>query len=282
MYDAVYESNGKTFVFGIANNIIFDISNLTDIPVDVSTSQGYGQIGETVENMSVAGKTFKISGKILGDANSLKNSMLNIFAPLSAGRLTFQGKYYLDCVVKTTPAIGIKKTSPEFTMQLYAAYPYWKSVKPKSNISGGTTPSFSFPVNYAQPHKFGTFTRELYLNCFNSGNVKTDFKLTITTNTSTQNPKVVNVQTQEFIRVADTINTGESIQIYRESGILRVEKTTADGTEDIFDKLDEESTLFFLRSGDNLLRPFADSGEDQMLIQVDYADTVTGVYDGIA
>lgn len=51
MFDAIFKaSNGLTFSFGYKAGVLWSITPLGDLPVDLETSQGYQQVGATVES----------------------------------------------------------------------------------------------------------------------------------------------------------------------------------------------------------------------------------------
>ena len=58
MFDAIFKaSNGLTFSFGYKAGVLWSITPLGDLPVDLETSQGYQQVGATVESRSISGVT---------------------------------------------------------------------------------------------------------------------------------------------------------------------------------------------------------------------------------
>ncbi|MCD8208140.1 MAG: phage tail family protein [Bacteroidales bacterium] len=261
---------------------------LSELDVDIGTSQGVKQIGSTVENRSVAGMTRVITGTILHDANAIKQQMLHIFTPFTSGKLYFNDKFYCDCVVSKTPEIGKLHRNVEFEMEVYCAYPYWLGAEATNVFMNTYTPCFRFPgptsaigTNYDQ-HCFGTKNESSFVNIYNEGDVDATFDLIFTTDADTvSNYGIVNVYTLETIIINDTLTFGESVRVYRDGAQLCVEKTDADGNvTDIFSKLDEDSNLFYLTPGDNVFRAFAD--DDLMpVVIITYNTTYLGVYDGM-
>lgn len=282
MYNARYVSeSGKIFRFGYEYGSLFDIEDLTGLDVDVSYSQGFGQIGETVENQSVGSNRMKISGKLLNPAPDVKRQMLSVFAPMTGGRLYFNERYYIDCVVKKTPFITVGQKSPEFLIELTAPYPFWLSTKKSTFTLGDYTPAFSFPVNYAEPHVFGIKNPSAFANCVNNGMVPTNFKLEFRTQTTTQNPQIIHVLSQRFLKLNTEIAQGETYTVYREGNRLKVEKTANGVTTDAFSVLDEDSSLFDMEVGDNVIRAAADDGEDQLVTVITFNEATVGVYEGL-
>ena len=282
MYTAKFEnSNGKIFYFGYKYGNIFDIDGLTGLDVSVSMSQGFNQVGETVENLSVESNQLEISGILLGESKESKRKMLSVFAPLQKGKLTFENKYFIDCVVKKTPIITIDKNDAKFELVLVAPYPYWQKSNIKSFVSGGYTPAFSFPVNYALPHIFGEKNQNAFMTCNNDGDVEAFYKLEFRSLSETTNPYIINVETQEFLKLNTTVTADDKITVYRSGGRLVVEKVTNDIATDAFSALDEDSDLMYMHVGNNLIKADADNGADQLISTITFYDIVVGVYEGI-
>ena len=280
MYNAKFvSSNGKTFNFGYESGNIFDISGLTGFNVAIATSQGFSQIGETVENQSVGSQIFNITGKLFKNVVELKNKMLSTFVPFTSGRLYFNERFFIDCFVQKTPTIQIGNKIPKFTLQLFAPYPFWQSVSKNSFVFGGYTPAFSFPVNYAQPHKFGIKSDSMFLNCYNGGTVEANYTLKIRTSTYLKNPSIINAQSQEFLALQGEINAGEELTVYKVENRLRVELLVNGVIVDVFSWLDEDSTLFSIHVGDNIIRATAEEGEENMIASISFNDTVVSVYE---
>lgn len=282
MYEARFEnSKGQTFFFGYSHGNIFDIEGLTGQDLNVAMSQGFNQIGETVENISIGSKLLEIKGRILGDATQEKRNMLAVFAPFESGRLIFEDKYFIECSVKYTPLITPEKQDPRFELVLVAPYPYWQKLTAESHTVGGWKPMFSFPVNYGEPHIFGIEATGAFINAYNSGEVEAYYRLEFYAKGEVKNPEVINVRTQEFIRINTTLYNGDKIVIYRKGGKLIVEKESAGIVEDAFNLLDEDSDLLSMHVGDNILKATASKNDTLLLTTLVFNAAVVGVYEGI-
>lgn len=283
MYNAQFVTeDGQKFNFGYDFGTLIDIDPLSEITVSVDTSQGYQQTGMTVENRSIGGISRTITGRILGKANDIKRRMLLIFTPFTSGKLIFNGEYYCDTVVKRTPSIEVKDRDAKFTLMLYCAYPYWKQLKETNYVLGGYTPAFSFPANYANPHRFGIKNPNAFVNCRNIGAVDALLDVEFTANANVTNYGITNIYTLQRLVINDTISTREKVRVFRKEGRLYVEKETEGGTLDIFAALSEESDLFTLRPGDNILTPIADSnGTENLIVSVSFSAAYAGVFDGM-
>ena len=129
MYNVIFESeNGQKYVFGADGETVFDMDLGNGVSVDIGTSQGFSQVGETVESMTVGGRQISVRGDIFGNIQSRKKIMRKVFAPFVWGKLIFEGKHYIRVCVKDTPTFSPVKDDGRFTMLLYAPFPFFYSV----------------------------------------------------------------------------------------------------------------------------------------------------------
>jgi hypothetical protein len=282
MYKARFEnSKGQVFYFGYQHGNIFDIDGLTGQDLKIATSQGFNQIGETVESISIGSKNLEIKGRLLGEATQEKKHMLAVFAPFESGRLIFEDKYFIECSVKYTPLITPEKQDPRFELVLVAPYPYWQKLIAESHKVGGWQPKFSFPVNYAESHIFAIETTGAFINVYNAGQVEANYKMEFYAKGEVENPEVINVRTQEFVRLNTILQNGEKIVIERKNGKLIIEKEAEGIVSDAFDILDEDSDLLFMHVGDNVLKATALRNENLLVTTIIFNAAVVGVYEGI-
>lgn len=258
------------------------VTGIDGIPVTLVTSQGFDQIGETLDKMSVESRSIGIIGRIDNFEPAQLRAINNMFRPMTVVRMYFEDKYWIDCAVQESPVFTYNLRSVVFAVKLSAPYPFWKSTTMSFYRLGGTIGGFNFPVSYNVPHNFGLYAETLFLNCVNRGNTKVDYIVEMTCSSGTAtNLTLTNAQNQKFIRVNTSITASDTVRIFRENNILRVTKTTNGITSDIFSALDEDSNLFWLDVGDNVLRADKESGDGVMIVSVSFYDTVTGVRYGI-
>ncbi len=281
MYNVIFESdNGQKYVFGVDGETVFDMDLGNGVSVDIGTSQGFSQVGETVESMTVGGRQINVRGDIFGNVQSRKKMMRKVFAPFAWGKLIFDGKYYIRVCVKDTPTFSPIKDDGRFTMLLYAPFPFFYSVDDAHYNIGEITPMFSFPVNYATPHKFGERGTEKYTNVYNNGDIAVPFNVYMETFGTSANPLIVNLDTQEYLKLNGTLNTGDVANIYRDSNnILRAELSTGGESVDILSWVDDGSTLFQLNPGDNIIAFDDDAGGGSLTVKFTFSPAVVAVYE---
>lgn len=281
MYSCKFISdNGTIFLLGTANNIVFDIDGLSGISVDLGTSQGFAQVGETVETKSIGGKTLTVKGVIYKNLATTKKSLKNAFSAFASGRLIFENNTYIYVNVKETPTISPLKNNGVFTFRLFAPFPFFKELAESTFYIGAIKPMFSFPVNYETPHIFGEKSDARYINVINNGDLKTAFRVDLTTAGTSDNITLTNMQTFEFLKLNGTLNVNERIIIYRdERNQLKAELYSNGKTTDILSWIDEESNLFELNIGDNLILATDDDGGENLTAQITFNAVMGAVYE---
>lgn len=281
MYSVLFESeSGQKYLFGADGNTVFDMDFGNGISVNIGTSQGFSQVGETVESMTVGGRTISVKGTVFGNVQEKKTTMRRVFAPFAAGRLIFEGKYYTRVFVKESPTFSPIKNDGRFTMQLFAPFPFFYFTDQKNISVGGIEPLFSFPVNYAEPHTFGRRSANKYSNIYNDGDVAVPLHIYIESFGQSVNPKITNLETLEFLQINGTLTAGDFINIYRDqNNVLRAELTSDGHTQDVLSWIDDGSNLFMLQVGDNLISYDDDVGGASLTVRFSYSPAVVAIYE---
>lgn len=261
--------NGQSFAFGYSAGVLYSIDPLGDLPVELETSQGYQQIGATVESRSISGVTRTITGRILRNTDACKKLLRDIFAPCTTGRLTVMGKYYCDAEVQRTPAISVATRWPTFSLQIYCPSPYWYHVAESSATTFQVIPKFQLPVCY-NTHQYGLRIQAEWLRIYNAGLDTQDFSLLLTAYGRVENPAVFDPQSGEMLRFLVTMEDTDQIHIWRENGRLRIERIIGDVAINGFDILDEASTLWTLPHGTQIWQRSADTGVEYLWLSISF------------
>lgn len=281
MYSARFVSdNGDFFDFGIKGNNVFDMNVGEGVSVNIGTSQGFLQVGETVENGTIGGRNIDVKGVIYKNIESTKRKLSSVFAPFSAGTLTFNEKYTARVYVKESPTFSPQKGNGRFTMLLYSPFPYFYKKEKKVVEVGTIVPMFSFPVNYSAPHYFGVRGDDKSKNIINDGDVSVPFSLRIESNNKSTNIVLTNMKNYSFLKLNGQISNGEVIEIYRdEKNVLKAELTSGEEKKSIISWIDEKSDLFELVVGSNPLLVSDDEGGNDLVVKISYNTAVVVVYE---
>ena len=281
MYSVVFESdNGEKYVFGKDGDTMFDMDLGSGVPVDIGTSQGFSQIGETMQSRTVSGRTITVTGTVYRDVQNRKKSMRKIISPFSSGRLVFCGEYYTRVFVKNSPTFSTVKNDGRFSMQFFAPFPFFYSVNSQFSEIGSVKPMFAFPVNYAIPHKFGERSETRYKDILNDGDVKVPFSVYLKSEGTSTNIVISNLTTFKMLKINGRLQHGEYINIYRDNdNVLRAELTSDGAKSDVIHWIDESSDLFELEVGDNLISVNDEEGGASLTAKISFSPAVVALYE---
>lgn len=281
MYEVIFENdNGKKFVFGQNGGNWFGMDIGNGLSVNIGLAQGFADIGETVETKSISGRAINVTGKFFGNIPEGKDRLRNVCAPLASGRLIFNGQHFARVHVKDAPSFSAVKNNGLFRMRFYTPFPFFYILNESHYTIGGLKSGFQFPVNYGQPHHFGITESDRYVNVRNDGDVKVAYKLSIQSRGICVNPTLTNIQTYAYLKLNGTINTGESVTVYRDdNNVLRAELHNGSTMTDIISWVDEGSSLFDLDPGDNLIAASEESGGNDMTVSMSFYPAEAALYE---
>lgn len=275
----------KTFryVNSLGGEIIFDYDHgylinkpdgIDTLSINLSTAQGIGQIGATVQAQSVQVRPIVISGILCGeDQDAKKDALQAVVRPDLSGTL-YADTWAIEVYVSETPSIGPQPKFAEFNFSLTAPHPYWKSASQNSLHLVGVEPRFKFPWNTSKSYQFGHRIETAYSIIHNSGQTDCPFKITILAVDTVVDPKIENMLTGEFLQIEKTLVPGEQLVIETTHDRTYV-TSSVDG--DCRGALTLESNLFRLHTGNNVLRPSAESGLSDVDLSISFAPERVGI-----
>ena len=268
-------ANGDTLVFDYDHGYLINKPKGIDtLQVSLSEAQGIDQVGGTVQSATVQSRPVTVSGRIVGaDGSARKAALMATVRPDIPGKL-YADDYYLDVYVTATPTIEPNARLAHFQFSLSAAYPYWQKANKTTTALWGVQKLFKFPWNISKAYKFGELMKPQFINIANTGQLPVPFVATFTATDTVENPKITNVKTGAFLLLHKTLVPGETVVVENTHGKTYV-TSSEDG--DIRGLLDFDSTLFRLAVGDNVLKPVADEGMENLDVQITFAPEIPGV-----
>lgn len=119
----------------------------------------------------------------------------------------------------------------------------------------------------------------LIVNVYNDGNKKTGMTIQFRALGTVKNPSLLNVNTQEKIKLDFTLIGGDEVNISTHQGNRKIKLIRNGTTIDIFNTFDLLSGSKFLQldTGDNLFRYDADSGLEQLECSIYFTPKFVGV-----
>lgn len=267
---------GQSITFDTDNGFLLNLPDGVDtISVNLSTAQGVGQVGATVQATQIQVRPITLDGKIIGsNAQELKDRLVSVVRPDVGGTL-YANDWHIAVVVTSTPVIGPERMGATFQFGLTAPYPYWINGAQKGDMLIGVEPAFKFPWNISKVYRFGQKMLDKYAVITNNGQVDVPYVLVVSCiGSGAENVKVENLLTGEFLLLGKTLVEGETVTIN-----VTHDRTYVTSSEDgdCRGALTLESNLYRLHTGDNVWKPTADSGLENLVMQVSYAEESGGI-----
>lgn len=267
--------NGDSITFDFAGGYLINKpTGIDTVSVSLSQAKGINQTGATIQSRNVQPRPVNITGYLVGDAQTVgKEKLLSVVRPDIGGKL-YADDYYLTVYPTATPNIEPKRWGAQFQFSLLAAYPYWCKNDSASVALAGIEPLFRFPWNISRAYQFGRLKRELFMNILNRGQVPVPFTAVFSASGDVEKPKITHVATGKFLVVNKSLVNGErlTVQITHDRTYVT---SSVDG--DCRGALSLKSNLFQLEVGDNVLKPEAESGLDNLQVSVDFATEIVGI-----
>lgn len=267
--------NGDSVVFDYAGGFLINKpSGIDTVSINLSQAQGINQTGATIESTNIQPRPVTITGYLVGDAQTVnKEKLLSVFRPDLGGKL-YADDYYLTVYPTATPTIEPKKKMAQFQLSLLAAYPYWCKDDSASATLAGISNMFKFPWNISKHYRFGQLMETQFMNVPNRGQVPVPFTATFFASGNVENPKITNANTMKSLLVNKSMVSGERlvVEITHERTYVT---SSVDG--DCRGALSLSSNLFRLDVGDNVLKPEAKSGLENLQVNIDFATEIVGI-----
>lgn len=267
--------NGDSITFDYAGGfLISKPSGIDTLSVSLAQAQGIDQVGATIQSTNIQPRPVTIVGCLVGDAQDVnKNKLLSVVRPDIGGKL-YADDYYLSVYPTATPIIEPKDRLARFQFSLLAPYPYWCKDDSASATLSGIQKLFKLPCNFSKTYRFGELMQTQFMNVPNRGQVPVPYTATFIAKGEVENPKITNATTGKFLLIKKTLVSGEMlvVEITHERTYVT---SSVDG--DCRGALSLSSNLFRLDVGDNVLKPEAASGLENLQVDVDFATEIVGI-----
>ena len=174
----------------------------------------------------------------------------------------------------TTPTFEAREKNASYQFSLLAAYPYWQKDDSAAATLSGVAKRFRFPWNVYREYRFGEVISALFINIVNDGQVPIPFTVTFKALAEVQNPKLIDAATNKYLLLNKTLVAGETVVVKITHDRTYV-NSSVDG--ECRGALDLNSSFYRLAVGDNVIKPEATSGKENMQVNIDFATEVVGI-----
>lgn len=249
-------------------------TGIDTLTVRLNEAQGIDQVGATEQSVNVQPRPVTVNGILVGEFQSEnKDKLLSVVRPDLRGRF-YADDYYLTCRPTSTPTIGAGKNFAPFQFSLRAGYPYWQKDNSARATLSGVAKRFKFPWNLSREYRYGEVVTQQFINITNNGQVPIPFTVTFRALAEVQNPRIIDAATNNYLLINKTLVAGERVVV--EITHERTEVTSSvDG--ECRGALDLHSQFYRLAVGDNVIKPDADDGKNNLQVDIDFATEIVGI-----
>jgi len=278
-------SRGQSITIGNAAPFVLSSFDQGSLQTTMLTTKAPMQDGKSYHGTLLEEIIPTIEGTIMGadmeDMFTKRRLLSSVFNPKDTGTLTYINdikQYTIDCVVQSVVFKDKYEPSQGFQIQLFCPDPYYKDVSETKEEIALWLGDFEFPLEIPETGiEMGHRVSNLIVNANNPGDVECGIRVEFTALASVVNPSILNVYTQEFIKVKRTLVAGDKLVINTEFGHKRVEMVHNGVSANVFNYIDLDTTFLQLAVGDNLLRYNAESGIDNLEVAIYYTPKYAGV-----
>lgn len=260
-----------------------DVQGLCENTINVSEAASVDQIGSTLTGTKIQSKNLIFTGDFYFTPER-RQELINVLVPGKAGVLRYITEdldVYLEVTPSATPALSTTPVIQDFQFQLRASYPYWREHMSTTYDFSSIVSFFRFPRSFSStiPWKISKATKNIILNVLNESTQETGFTLTLEAITDVKCPELLNVETQQHIKMTDnfTLKAGEKVIIstYTDKKKCVLVKN---GVEfPAFKFLSDDTSLFDLKPGNNIIRYGAAENYEGLRAKIEFSRTLAGV-----
>ncbi len=265
--------------------LLESIENYANFNTDINFSNNVID-GVSIDNVSIKEKVLPITGAILAsskeDLDRKRAYLSALFNPKFKGNLTYTNDALtrkIDGIVQDItfqPPINFMQ---KFLVQLLCPNPFWRDVNAKKVDIALWQGDFEFDLEIeGEGIQMGHRVSNLICNISNYGDVSCGMKIQFRALATVVNPSLFNVNTREFIKINQTLEKGDLLEVTTEYSNKRIELIKSNGTrQNVFNWIDLDSEFLDLAVGDNLFRYDAESGIDNLEVSIYYTPLYLGV-----
>ena len=267
------------------------VTGLSDVRNAIYSISSMGQDGDTYLGNRIESREIELTGSIntrnKDYMHELRRNLNRVLNPQYSAKLIYQfGDFIrqIDCKVDSAPIYSRKAVFQDFTVQLLCPNPFWREENETREEIASWTSGFEFPtetggleIDSVNKWEIGSRQPSLIVNVLNGGDVRAGIRVDFKAIGAVNNPSILNVNTQEFIKFEIAMQAGDVLSISTGYG----EKTAVpkrNGVEtDAFRYLDTDSTYFQLEVGDNLFRYAAEKNPESLEVTIYHNNLYLGV-----
>lgn len=283
---------GESIEFSVMSvyhcNVSKDVDGIVGVTNAVYSTNSMGQHGDTYIGQRIEARDVNIVGHIniknKEQAYELRRKLIKVFNPELDGILSYEFgnfKRIIGCRVHGKPEVERKSVLQRFSLPLDCLNPFWREETEEKTDIASWVEAWEFPCEIEKDNPesmiFGYRAESVIVDCYNEGDVSTGMKIRFTALGTVINPILLNVDTDEFIKLNVTMQTGDVIEVNTKYGSKGAVLIRDGERKDYFRHVDVDSTFMQLDIGDNNFRYDAEGGVNAMEVSIIYNKEYLGV-----
>ncbi len=283
----IIDKEGQELIFGKSRPFLLEEVSGIGVTSNISTMSGAFD-GATITGINIKEKTIAITGAIVGGSKrEMQVYRAKLVGFLNPNKGDFDFVYKIDGHTKKITAsiqrIDFKEAVTrlqKFQIQVLANFPFWQQENEKRKEIALWTKDAYFPLvaTKEKPIVFGHRVSNLICNIFNEGDVETGMRIQLKALATVVNPSVLNIYTHQFIKIMQTLEKGDMLEITTYINNKRIVMHKADGTtKNVLNWMTLDSDFLQLAVGDNTFRYDAESGIDNIEMTIYHNPATLGV-----
>lgn len=274
--------------FEFTNTAPFLLNKIdTSNDVNVYSIKGMAQDGESYLGNTLDARDISLEVTVIANNKeeliNYKDKINKVFNPRNGeGYLIYKDdikERKIKCIVNKLPYFTVVNGRVnKCLVSLIANNPFWIDISESKEEIALWKGDFSFELEIPfDGIEMGHREPSLIVNVNNTGDVESGMRIEFKALATLTNPSLLNVNTQEFIKINKTMSAGEIISISTYFGNKNVISTLNGFTINAFNYIDFTSTFLQLHTGDNLFRYNADTGLDNLEVSLYHENQYLGV-----
>lgn len=253
---------------------------------NANTYKFLNQFGESVENIVIGNRPISIVGWIIADTEdemSARKWMLNLFVnPQQEMDLIYDNykiTFYPETSIQYSATVRENnEVLTRFKISGISYNPLFKDSKTQDVDAAKTKGNFHFPLIINQDPQtppmilFGVREPSLITTIINKGQVETGFTLVFSATSEVENPYLINVVTQEFIKINKKFVAGEKVEINTQRGEHKIVGTLKGQVSSYAKFRDLDMSWIQLKVGENVFRYNADSNPGGLDVFINFSN----------
>ncbi|WP_461206930.1 phage tail family protein [Clostridium sp. DL1XJH146] len=276
-------SNNKTLELGNENYKIVDLEGIESAEFEINLVSNTQYDGSHVDSKRINKRPIFISADFKGvNKETERKKLVSFFNPKNTGILIIDYCGLERSIEYEIEAFDSKINNIydqlNFQVDLICPDPFFKNTDESKEEVALWVGDFEFPLEIGEEGiEIEHREPSLIVNIFNDGDVECGIRVEFKALATIENPSIVNVNTQEFIKINKTMQAGEIISVSTYAGNKKVESSLNGVTVNDFNYIDFESTFLQLQPGDNLMRYDAAVNIDNLEVTIYYMPLYLGV-----